>query len=160
MKLGRSTDIAEASFDLTPMIDIVLLLLVFFTMTAQFAATAQRPVNLPAESGEAGDVTATHVITVDIDRDGQLSILGSNVTLQRLVEMISATANATGDPSPAAPAAPGSRVRRRDVDIIVRADRDAAAGHLNQLARALSDAGVRRWKLATSPARGSTGSAP
>ena len=36
------------------------------------------------------------------------------------------------------------------LDLVVRADRGCAAGHLNRLAEALAGIGVRSWKLATS----------
>ncbi|MFN7440054.1 MAG: ExbD/TolR family protein, partial [Phycisphaerales bacterium] len=49
MRLFKRKDIPEAGFDLTAMIDIVLLLIIFFTLTSQFVQTLQRPMPLPAE---------------------------------------------------------------------------------------------------------------
>jgi biopolymer transport protein ExbD len=41
----------DATFDLTAMIDVVLLLIIFFMLTSQFAATDRAAVELPAQKG-------------------------------------------------------------------------------------------------------------
>lgn len=122
-------------FDLTAMIDIVLLLIIFFTLTAQFAAVTRSPMRLPQESGIA-DPPVKMSVVVDLAKDGTMLVLGQRVSEAELIRMVR------------------EDVARSEVagsfELIVRADRDAPSAHVNRLAAAVSKAGVRNWKLATS----------
>jgi len=133
MRFGRPRIPHEANFDLTPMIDVVLLLIIFFVLTAQFARTQGAPMNLPQEKGEkaAADMPATLVI--DLDSTGALSVLGAPTDLPKLIRMVEGEVLRIGTA----------------LDLEVRADRDCPAAHLNRLAVALAGIGVRNWKLAT-----------
>lgn len=133
MRFRRSPDPPEAGFDLTPMIDVVLLLIIFFTMTAQFARTAGTPVDLPRQRGEPAGRSPDHRIVIDIDRFGALILLGRRVSIADLARAVKTEV----DRSPTPP------------DVLIRADRACRSIHLNRLAAALASAGVRNWKLAT-----------
>lgn len=135
MRLSRPRELAEAPFDLTPMIDVVLLLIIFFMLSAQFAETLGAPMDLPAEKGET-TARAEHTIVIDLARDGSLALAGQGVALDRLVLLVSADIRSFSG-------------RRQTWDVVVRADRLCPAAHLNRLASALTQAGVRNWKLAT-----------
>ena len=132
MSLGRTEHPKEATFDLTPMIDVLLLLIVFFMMTSQFTRTQLRPVDLPQESGEQTAKASPHTVFLDLDSRGQVYALGLPVRLEDLSGAIGA-------------------VNPSEADVVVRADRQCAAVHLNRLAEALSSLGIRSWKLATAP---------
>ena len=134
MKFGRARLPREATFDLTPMIDVVLLLIIFFTMTSQFAKTQQAPMDLPREKGEKGAAEKPAELVIDLRKDGSLSVLGMPTDLGKLTRMVEGEVLRVGD----------------KLDLVVRADRGCAAGHLNRLAEALAGIGVRSWKLATS----------
>ncbi len=56
MKFTRPKVTPEATFDLTNMIDVVLLLIIFFMLTAQFAKSNQREMDLPRQAGATGAV--------------------------------------------------------------------------------------------------------
>jgi biopolymer transport protein ExbD len=66
----------EVSLDLTPLIDCVFLLLIFFLVTATFAQQQQQsvvPVELPVGStGESA--TATEQVTIFLEADGTYSL--------------------------------------------------------------------------------------
>ncbi len=136
MKLPVGVRPKEATFDLTPMIDVLLLLIVFFMMTSQFTRTQQMPVDLPREKGEAGQSVSTNAVYLDLDASGRLYVLGSPLAFEGL-------AGALGS----APGASGGAL-----EVVVRADRSCPASHLNRLAESLASLGVRNWKLATTPA--------
>jgi biopolymer transport protein ExbD len=136
MKFRRSPDPPEAGFDLTPMIDIVLLLIVFFTMTASFARTSGTQVDLPKQPGEVTEKTSDHQIIIDIDSRGGYVLLGKLRPLAELTQEVKSEVERIGG-SP---------------DVLIRADRKCASMHLNRLAVALASAGVRQWKLATAGA--------
>lgn len=132
MRLGRAR-ISEVTVDLTPMVDVVLLLVVFFMLTTQFARSQQLPMSLPEQPGEKPQQTQRSSLVIDLSSEGHLRLLGNPTTLQLLgqeVERERASSGAT-------------------LDIIVRADRHASASHLNALADALARSGVRHWQLAT-----------
>ena len=131
-------DSAEASFDLTPMIDVIFLLIIFFMLSSQFASTEARPVDLPREpGGEAVASEATVKLLIDIDRDGAYSVMGEPATLESLARMV------------APRAAPGGGAVRSAV--VVRADRSCPARALNRLADSLAGSGVEQWSIAVMP---------
>ncbi len=136
MRLFKRKDIPEAELDLTAMIDIVLLLIIFFTLTSQFTQSLQRPMPLPAERGELRQNEPAKSIVVDLDRAGTLSHLGGQpITPEEIGrEIRTALAGRT----------------RTEIDLVIRADRDMPSIHLNRLASTLARNGVRTWKLATS----------
>lgn len=128
----------EAGFDLTSMIDVVLLLIIFFMASAQFAKTMRSPVDLPKEKGDQLVQRVEQTIFIDVRPDGTYLLMGEEVKLERLVQLVV------------------SDLKRRELDqggsieVVVRADKLALGRHLNALAGAMTVAGVRDWKLAVS----------
>lgn len=136
MKFGTPKHADEAGFDLTPMIDVVLLLILFFAFTAQFAKTLATPLDLPRESGSSeNESTAPQSIVIDLTSDGKFIVAGKPVNADWLMQTVARDVRRAGGPD--------------KIDVIVRADRTCSASHLNSLAGGLSRAGVRSWKLAT-----------
>lgn len=126
----------EVVFDLTNFIDVVLLLIIFFMMTAQFAKSELKQMDLPKEKGDAPSPAAMSALVIEMDKTGGLAMLG------RPTDMAAVTAAVQS-----ALAQPGSSPL--GLDLMVRADRSCPAAHLNRLAEALAGMGVRTWKLAT-----------
>jgi biopolymer transport protein ExbD len=132
MKFGRAHIPQEASFDLTPLVDVVLLLIIFFTMTTHFAKTQLAPMDLPGEPGTKAAIEQM-ALTIDLHPDGSLEMLGSAVDVTEVVRVVQRELARVG---------PG-------LDLVIRADRTTPALHLNRLADSLATVGVRNWKLAT-----------
>ena len=132
---SRSIIVPEPPFDLTPMIDVVLLLIIFFTLTAQFARSQMRsPMDLPKERGEdTAKQAAKNAIVIDLDAQGDLSMTGGRFTTAEVENAL----NKAKDQS-------------ASLSVEVRAHRDAPSGALNKLAAVLARAGVKNWSLATS----------
>ncbi len=140
MRFNQNRDMPEAGFDITSMIDVVLLLTIFFMMSSQFSRIAQRSLDLPRQAGDAKprpDSEANAAVVIDLEKDGGLSVAGRNYPLERLATMI---------------AIDRQRAERTGnfLDVIVRADRSTPAPQLQRLAGALSAEGVSTWRLATS----------
>lgn len=133
MKRAKVQVLEIERFDLTPMIDIVLLLIIFFTFTATFAAVSRVPMDLPEERGAAGDAPAT-ALFIDLARDGAIKLGEATVGRDELAAALGRELGHAGTIP----------------EVIVRADRLTPAAHLNRLAGALAAAGAQRWKLATS----------
>lgn len=63
----------ELSVDLTPLIDVVFLLLIFFMVSTTFTKENHLTIDLPEASGEVAETTAKQ-IEVIISAEGQISI--------------------------------------------------------------------------------------
>ena len=124
------------------MIDIVMLLIVFFTMTSTFSRSEQKPLDLPQERGSPVRADDGHTIFLDVDRDGVMTILGEPVELGALASTVRG-----GSPAPAE----GDAGAVDHMEIVVRADRTCPTAHLNRIAAELLKGGISRWKLATAP---------
>lgn len=124
-------------FDMTPMIDIVFQLIIFFLFTSQLSQVVRSPIDLPEERGEAHDAPSPDTIVIDVTLAGVYLVEGQPRTLEdieRLVSLEKLAAEASGG----------------GVDLLIRADRSAPAAHINALANKLSSVGIRRWTLGTS----------
>ena len=91
-------------FNITPLIDVVFLLIIFFLVASHFVRSEQaEAVTLPvATAGEADNQQALHRLTVTIDRQGSLVIGGEptdEATVQdRIKELHSAAVSAEIEP--------------------------------------------------------------
>ncbi|MEO1535798.1 MAG: biopolymer transporter ExbD [Planctomycetota bacterium] len=120
-------------FDLTPMIDVVLLLIIFFLVSAQISRSIRQPLDLPNQAGTPeSEVSTDGVLVVDLLRGGDLRVDNETVSL----ETFSAMLNAAGG---------------TDQVVLVRPEHDATASHLNRLTRLLTDEGATRYRIATDP---------
>ncbi len=136
---ATSRDRDDATFDLTAMIDVVLLLIIFFMLTSHFARSEQAPMNLPSEKGEESAAESGRTVFLDLARDGSLSLRGRAVTLDEAGEAVQAAAAAEvkGVPGP--------------IRVVVRADRDAPPAAFGRVCAVLSRAGIKTVSLGTSP---------
>jgi len=116
------------------MIDVVLLLIIFFMLTAQFAKSDQTGVNLPSQRGQAGEEAKGATMIVDIDKDGNALLLGSVVTMDGVINAAK-LANPAGAKSP--------------TRIVLRADKDCPASALQVLCAGLASVGIKAIALAT-----------
>ncbi|MEM7628184.1 MAG: biopolymer transporter ExbD [Planctomycetota bacterium] len=123
------------SFDMTPMIDVVLQLIIFFMFTSQFGELTRSDVRLPAEAGEDADRRQPAALVVDINSAGRFILERREVTTGELTRVASAAVARAGPESA--------------VVVLIRADRDAGAVDLDRVLEALRDAGVTRWRLGT-----------
>lgn len=136
---GRPTR-RGARFDMTPMIDVVLQLIIFFMYTAQFSMVTRTLIDLPREPGEKTADAEPRGIVVDVRRDGTLLVEREEVAFDHFLRMVEAEAARRGSGDA--------------VELLVRADHDAAMAQINRIAQALTRLGVRNWRLATSEQTG------
>jgi biopolymer transport protein ExbD len=118
--------------DMTPMIDVTFLLLIFFLVSAQMAARSRGDVRLPVQAGEAQTHTGVAGLVVLVRADGSMLVGEAPVDAARLTELARALPQGAGAAAP-----------------VIRADRDAPASALNAAARALQRGGVPTFRLAT-----------
>ncbi len=120
--------------DITPMIDVVFLLIIFFMTTAQFARLTRANLDLPKETGEEQRQRSAGLV-INVSADGQYIVEEQAVTLERVLGMVRAELAEAGD--------------AEAIELSIRADRNARAGAVNRLAEELTSMGVRAWRLAT-----------
>lgn len=73
MNFGTSDDNDETAIELTPLIDVVFLLLIFFMISTTFTKETSLKINLPESSGEAS-VQQPLSIEVQIGAESQYAI--------------------------------------------------------------------------------------
>jgi biopolymer transport protein ExbD len=125
----------QSAFDMTPMIDVVLQLIIFFLYTAHFSSLTRAPVDLPKEKGEEKVEVGAGAIVIDIKGDGQLMMEREPVTLEDIEAMVRVEIERAGGAS--------------GVEVLVRSDRNVSASAINEVARRLGQLGVRNWRLGT-----------
>lgn len=74
MKFARRTR-QEVDVNLTPLIDVVFLLLIFFMVSTTFTRETHLSIDLP-EAGSAADPVADQTLEVSITREGSYAING------------------------------------------------------------------------------------
>ncbi|MSR28890.1 MAG: biopolymer transporter ExbD [Phycisphaerales bacterium] len=120
------------ALDMTPMIDVVFLLLIFFLTTAQLAELASSDLDLPQESGANEASRGASGLVVNLGSNGTITILDEPVPIEDLPARVRSALAADPNAVP-----------------IVRADRALAAGTLNRVMDALRTGGCRSIRLAT-----------
>jgi biopolymer transport protein ExbD len=126
----------EAGIDLTPMMDMVFLLIIFFMTSARFSQLTRAEVQLPLERGERQQAPQEAGVVVNITRSGDLEVFGRTVTdieLSGIVRQETVRKAHSGEPA----------------RFLIRADRDVLAKRLNDVVVVLSSAGVDSARLAT-----------
>ena len=84
----------ELNLNLTPLIDIVFLLLIFFMVTTTFTKENHLAIQLPEAQGEVVDAP-DKLVEVIIDKNGQYSVNGQRlvsaklITLKQAIEKVS-----------------------------------------------------------------------
>ena len=121
--------------EMTPMIDIVFLLIIFFMVAAQFAQQAKVDVALPKEDGEQEASTQGSLLIVNIRANGEI-VLDESKGVITLLEL-----DAEID-----------TIKDNGLlweDITIRADKDASTEILNDVLSLLSKHGLKATKIAT-----------
>ena len=106
----------EGAISLTPLIDVVFLLLIFFLTATTFQKDeVEMDLELPqAASGEPSD--ETEVIVINVASNGKLIVDGREVTVEALKQKLKAAAT-----------------RNKDQEVLIRGDRKTQFGVVAQV---------------------------
>lgn len=138
MRLRVKKEPDDYALDLTSLVDVAFLLVVFFTLTTQFVQAMQRAIDLPKQPGDRASYEPDKALVIEVERDGTIFAVGSGLlTVEGLADLARLELGR-------------ARQAGRGLDLILRVDRLAPSAHLNRIAGALAVAGVRSWRLATS----------
>ncbi len=123
--------------DMTPMVDVAFLLLIFFMSTTQFKPPEQVAVRLPSSSSEI-HVPETNTIILTVNREGRVFISSERGTdAQELL------------PTEALKAIVDWRSRNPGAVVVLKGDKDASFGAMADLMDSLAEAKTLRFNLMT-----------
>lgn len=129
----------EPRLDLAPLLDVIFLLLTFFALSIVLLVRAQiLDVRLP-DLGQGQSERSPARITVSVNRDGQIALDGTPVTLDRLAVEVTAAAALLPQTSPDESAADQPP---RAPTVMLAIDTDAPSGQLLRVVQELRAAGV------------------
>jgi len=119
-----------SQINVTPMVDVMLVLLVVFMITAPLL-TVGVPIDLP-KTAASRIVGQDEPLVISVDRAGKLYLQDLEVTLDQLIPRLSAITR-----------------NRKDARIFLRGDRTIAYGQVMTVMGAMNQAGFHRVALIT-----------
>ncbi len=130
MKIPTKTR-SKVGFNMTPMIDVVFLLIIFFLVSSHLVRQESRPnLALPiAPSGEEDTDENRPRVIVNVEQDGQLFVAGRIQTPVSLEQLLSAVRAEQGD----------------NIEVRIRASRDAVYGNVEPVMLACTRAKI--WNV-------------
>ena len=135
---GRRRPPVMAEINVTPMVDVMLVLLIIFMVSAPML-TVGVPLDLPQTQAKSLDQNETP-LTVSVNLEGKVYLNDAEIPVNDLVDKLKAVTEARG----------GMEER-----IFVRGDRKVDYGSVMQVMGRLSAAGFRRVALVTEREQGS-----
>ncbi len=128
---GEEDDLITA-INVTPLVDIVLVLLIILMVTASYIVSKSIPMDLPnAQSGEEGP---PRTLTVSIDEEGGLYIDAEEVTWEQLSSRARSFAASEDEPR-----------------AVIAADRRVSHGEFIRIVDVLRTAGITRYAINVNP---------
>ena len=124
----------ELQINLTPLIDVVFLLLIFFMVTTTFTQETRLAVNLPEADGEPVE-QAPNTIEISVSEGGSYAIDGRALVNAQLDTLMRALEEVSGGD--------------RDVALILIADAEASHQSVVTAMDAIGQSGFSRLSIAT-----------
>ena len=131
MNFSNKSQDDDITLDLTPLIDMVFLLLIFFMVTTTFSTSAGIEVDLPR--AKSREIThAQEDVVIAITKDGRTLYRGEVVSAERLKEILSAIV-----------------ARDKNTLIIVQADSEVHHGRVVEIMDIAKTLGLSKLAIAT-----------
>jgi biopolymer transport protein ExbD len=128
------------AIDMTPMVDVAFLLLIFFMCTTQFRPPEKDKIDLPISSSEL-KMPESDVITLGVTKDARMSV-DYLVRRQRFTPYVSDAEQLRYELQKARMANPGAR-------ILVKFDKDADYGTMQEIMQILQEENATRFNIVT-----------
>jgi biopolymer transport protein ExbD len=129
MKLNKRHQRGGLEINMTPMIDVTFLLLIFFMTVNQVSKANRENIPLPPAKGSQDQTEGPLVINI-VNPEGQIKVSGNEVTLVQLATIVGAERAKVGNDS--------SRLK-----VLVRAHRDGPCRTVNAVVKLLERFEVR-----------------
>ena len=121
----------DIQVEITPLIDIVFLLLIFFMVSTTFKAESKLSVELPQSSSQQ-ERSVEQLIVLSLDASGVIEFKGNIITPEELVEVLGTLTD--GD---------------KERPVLVRADKDVTHGLVISVIDRIKRAGFRSISVGT-----------
>jgi biopolymer transport protein ExbD len=122
----RTQPLEEPTLNLTPMIDVILVLIIFFMVATKFAEEERSlDLQVPSIANHNAAMTAPEPKIVNVHRDGHVSLGSHTVTLVELKQELAL-----------------ARAQYRRLNVLIRGDHLATHGQMTQVYDACKQAGI------------------
>lgn len=168
MKL-KAHEPEECDVDMTPLIDCVFLLILFFILTTKITVQIEEvdlPIALEGEQQETSNPDVVQPLIISVIRDlqgiardrgeraGLLRFDGETVTEKQLTEKLTREANYDREPPPKGrgrgfETSPVGGQRLSKLAVLVRADKDVRAEFIRHVFQACARAGIYKVKVSS-----------
>lgn len=131
MRIPRSQSRSGFGFNMTPMIDVVFQLIIFFLVASHLTRTeTQLDLRLPVASSGAEDTDfETPRVTINVKEDGSLWMAGREIATAKLTEQLAEVRGKEGD----------------NLEVRIRGSRSSTYAHVEPIMRACTEAGI--WNV-------------
>ncbi len=138
MRLPSRSMKKQIIFNITPLIDVVFLLIIFFLAASHLARTqSMEPVELPtATQAEQDELTVPRRLVITVTADTELHVGGNVVSFTQVEQMIQGGT---------------AQQNQRALEVRIRADRNVPYGEIEPLLLACAKAGHRDIGFAVMP---------
>ena len=119
--------------NMTPMIDVVFQLLIFFMTCTQVSKINKERLELPEQQGTQEQVEST--LTINVNQAGEIIVSGRPLTVPQLVGIVGDEIALRG----------GDTV---GINVVLRADQRGNSKSVNEVVRALSQLQITRVRIA------------
>lgn len=120
----------EASINMTPMIDVVFLLLTFFMLTSTYIKTSAINVDLP--SAQTSDAQPVRDVVITLYKSGDVTLNEKSIKMDFLGKEVRKLYN-----------------QNNNIVVTIRGDQGVAYGSLIEIMDTVRLAGIKRMSLAT-----------
>ena len=128
----RKTD--DVQLDMTPLIDVVFLLLIFFMLSTSLSVNPGIKIDLPKSSAEQVKKKKT-TLRVAIEAGGRIFLEGKKLSLEQLRDKFAAVGKKSGD----------------DALVVIEADKKVYHGLVVKVMDAAKTSGLNKLAIATQP---------
>ena len=132
MKLTKRNRHGGLNIDMTPMIDVVFLLLIFFMTISQISEVKKERIDLPELPGSEEQLPSS--VTVNVNEKGQILVDQRRVTVAQFAGLMRQEKEKVQDPGL--------------VRVVLRADQRATCQTVNQIVKQLGQLQIRKVRIA------------
>ncbi|MCS7181436.1 MAG: biopolymer transporter ExbD [bacterium] len=132
MRFQRHCEIIKGEINLTPLVDVVFQLIIFFMLSSSFIMQPGIKIKLP--KAETTDVIKEKEIFINITEEGTIYFKGKRVSLPQLEKVLKEEIK-----------------NKKDLILVVKADKDAKHGIVVNVMDKAKISGIERIAIATLP---------
>ena len=131
MNFRRGHDRETPEINLIPMIDVLLVILIFLMVTTSYGKFSELQINLPQAAGAANAIPVSKPIAVAVDASEHYAINGKRVTFKNLNEFAQALRKTAGsETDPVIVINADAKATHQSVIAIMEASRQAGFGRI------------------------------